>query len=105
MLTTSVIHFSLPSAVSFLIFSLLYCPCASNLAVIKKETSTFYMWFSLISQFTIAYMLSFVVYQALTKGILFAMLISIVIMLIMFAIMFIRKKVKQGKCLTCGKCK
>lgn len=105
LLTTSVINFSLPSAVSFLIFTLLYPACASNLAVIKNETSKFYMWFSVISQFTIAYMLSFVAYQALTKGISFAVLASLVIILIMCALIFIIKKVKQGKCLTCGKCK
>lgn len=105
LLTTSVINFTIPSAVSFLIFSLLYSPCASNLAVIKKETDKFYMWFCVISQFTIAYMISFVIYQALTKGIMFAIILAIVISLIMFAIVFIRKKVEQGKCLTCGRCK
>lgn len=102
---TSVISLTSASAVSFLIFSLLYCPCISNLAVLKKETDKFYMWFAIISQFTIAYLLSFVVYQALTKGWLFAMLMTIVITIIMAVIIFIIKKVKQGKCLTCGKCK
>lgn len=104
-LTTSVIHFSVPSAVSFLIFSLLYCPCASNIAVIKKETDKFYMWFSIISQFTIAYTISFVVYQSFTKGILFSIVISIVIALIMLSLIVATKKVKQHRCLTCGKCK
>lgn len=105
MLPTSVISFTIPSAVSFLVFSLLYSPCASNLAVIKKETNKFYMWFSLISQFTIAYMLSFIVYQTLTKGIVFTMMISIVIMFIMFALNFIRKqfiKKCNGKCFRCN---
>lgn len=104
MLTTSVINFSIPSAFSFLIFCLLYSPCASNLAVIKKETNKFFMWFSLISQFTIAYMISFVVYQALTKGILYAFIVLGVIVLIMSAILLITKQVKHKKCLTCGKC-
>ena len=102
---TSVISFSLPSAVSFLIFSLLYSPCVSNLAVIKKETSKFYMWFSLISQLTIAYMLSFLVYQALTKGICVAITIAIVITLIMFALIFMFKQFSKkcnGRCLRCN---
>ena len=105
LLPTSVINFTIPSAVSFLIFSLLYSPCASNLAVIKKETNIFYMWFSLISQFTIAYMLSFVVYQTLTKGIVFTIMISIVIMLIMVALNFIRKQFIRkcnGNCFGCS---
>lgn len=105
LMASSVVNLTMPSAVSFLIFSLLYCPCISNLAVLKKETDKFYMWFAVISQFTIAYMLSFVVYQSLTKGWLFAMLMTFVIAIIMFVIIFIIKKVKHGKCLTCGKCK
>ncbi len=104
-LPLSVINFSLPSAVSFLIFSLLYSPCASNLAVIKKETSTFAMWFALFSQFTAAYMISFVAYQALAKGIVFALTVTGVVLLILFAFIFTIKKVKHRKCLTCGKCK
>jgi len=102
---TSVISFSLPSAVSFLIFSLLYSPCVSNLAVIKKETNKFYMWFSLLSQLTIAYMVSFVVYQTLTKGIVFAVVISIVITLIMLALIFFFKQFSKkcnGRCLRCN---
>ena len=63
------------------------------------------MWFSLISQFTIAYCLSYVVYLALTKGWMFSILILAVIGIIMCAIIFAIKKVKQHKCLTCGKCK
>lgn len=97
LMSTSVINFSLPSAVSFLIFSLLYSPCVSNLAVIKKETNKFYMWFSLISQFTIAYMMSFLVYQALTKGILFSITITMVITLIMVAMILVRKQF-SSKC-------
>ena len=105
LISTSVIHFNVASAVSFLIFSALYCPCVSNLAVLKKETGSFYMWFALITQFTIAYMLSFVAYQVLTNGWLCAMLIILVITLIAISIVFAIKKVKQHKCLTCGKCK
>jgi len=103
-LSTSAICFTPASAISFLIFSSLYCSCASNLAVLKKETDTFTMWFSIISQFTIAYMLSFVVYQTLTKGWWSMLLAIVIIALILFAVIFTTKKVKQHKCLTCGKC-
>lgn len=105
LVTTNVISFSLPSAISFLIFSLLYSPCASNLAVIKQETNKFYMWFALISQFTIAYMISFIVYQSLTRGIGFAIVISVVITIIMFAIFLLNKqflKKCNGKCFGCN---
>lgn len=104
MLSTSVVCFSKASVVSFLIFTLIYCPCMSNLAVLRKETNKFYMWFSIISQFTIAYMISFIVYQALTRGWMFALVLLLIISLIMLAFVFAIKKVKRGKCLTCGKC-
>lgn len=105
LLSTSVVNFSFASAVSFLIFSLLYCPCISNLAVIKKETESFFMWFSVLSQFTIAYMLSFFVYQSLTKGFAFGIISCFVVALIFFAIVLLTKKIKHPKCLTCNKCK
>ena len=104
LISTSVISFSRASAVSFLIFSLLYCPCLSNLAVLRKETDKFYMWFSVVSQFTIAYMLSFLVYQLLTRGVLFALVILLVVALIMFAVFFMRKQFRlkcRGKCENC----
>ena len=101
----SVISFSPASAVSFLIFSLLYCPCASNLAVLKAETDKFYMWFAILSQFTIAYMLSFVVYQILIKRFLFALLIFVSIIILMFSVMYFAKKIRRPKCLACAGCK
>jgi len=91
-LATSAISFTPASAISFLIFSSLYCSCASNLAVLKKETDTLTMWLSVVSQFTVAYMLSFVVYQTLTKG-WWSMLIAVVIItLILFAVILTKKQ-------------
>ena len=101
--STSVINFSIPTAVSFLIFSLLYSPCVSNLAVIKKEAGKFYVWFCLISQFAIAYMFSFIAYQWLSKGFLYALICLVVIALIMFSITMAFSCLKSpcGKCLSC----
>lgn len=100
---TSVIHFSPASAVSFLIFSLLYCPCASNLAVLRAETDKFYTAFAIISQFAIAYILAFVVYQSAQRGIWFGVILVAVLAIILFSI-FKTKKAKQCTCLTCDKC-
>ncbi len=105
LLTTSVVNFNTASAVSFLIFVLLYCPCVSNISVLKKEVGAFWATFSVISQLTIAYMMSFVVYSGLTKGIMPTILIVFAILFIMLAMIFIIKKVKQNKCLSCGKCR
>ena len=104
-LSTSVVCLTKASAISLLIFSLLYFPCASNIAVLKQETDKFTTIFAVITQFTIAYMLSFVVYQSMEKGFWFMFGGISVIAIIMSAIIFTIKKAKQGKCLTCGKCK
>lgn len=101
----SVINFNIATGLSFLIFSLLYAPCVSNLAVIKKETDNFTMWFCLISQFVLAYLISFIVYQLMTKGIVFTLLILVIISIIILSGCIVIKKVKQNKCLTCGRCK
>lgn len=105
LLTTSVVSFSIPSAVSFLIFSLLYCPCVSNLAVLRKETDRFYMWFAIISQFTIAYIISFVVYQSLIRGLFSGILIVLVLILIVISLVFVFNQIKRKKlkCLMCNK--
>ncbi|MBR2969968.1 MAG: hypothetical protein IKC49_02820, partial [Clostridia bacterium] len=100
-----VVSFSTPSAVSFLIFTLLYSPCISNIAVLKKETDNFFMWFSIISQFTIAYLLSFIVYQTIIHGALFAIITISVIAIILVSIIYFFKIFKKNKCLMCGKCK
>ena len=103
-MASSAVHFNTASALSFLIFSLLYCPCISNLAVLKKEVGKFYMWFAIISQFTIAYLLSFVAYQGMTHGIIYPIIALVVAAIILFSAAYIIKKVKHPKCLTCNKC-
>lgn len=101
----SVINFTSASAISFLIFTLLYSPCASNLAVIKKEVGKFYMWFCIISQLTIAYMLSFVVYQALINGIVHTLISVAIICLVTMCLIICFNKIFSNKCKSCGKCR
>ncbi len=102
---TSVVHFNTASAVSFLVFTLLYCPCVSNLAVLKREVGTFYMWFAIISQLTTAYLISFIFYQGITNGIIYPIITIVVATIILLAVIYIIKKVKHPKCLTCNKCR
>lgn len=101
--STSVINFTTASAFSFLVFTLLYSPCMSTIAVIKKDYGSFAMWFCLISYFTIAYMLSFIVYSTITYGIIHALISLIIIALIMVSIIYLIKKIKTKKCLFCTK--
>lgn len=101
--SSSVINFTTASVLSFLVFTLLYLPCMSTIAVIKKDYGSFAMWFCLISSFTIAYMLSFVVYSTMTYGIIHASISLIIVALIMVSIIYLIKKIKTKKCLFCTK--
>ena len=104
-ISTSVVHFNLASAISFLVFTLLYCPCVSNLAVIKKEIGTFYMWFAIISQFTIAYLLSFIIYNSIVNSFFYAIIVVMAIVLILSLIIYLIKKIRSKKiaCMFCSK--
>ncbi|WP_129599066.1 ferrous iron transport protein B [Anaerophilus nitritogenes] len=52
------------SALSFMVFSLLYLPCVAVIGVIKKETNSWkWTWFSIVYTTLIAWIVSFVVYQ------------------------------------------
>ena len=103
--TTNVIHFNTATAISFLVFTLLYCPCVSNLAVIKKEIGAFWMWFAILSQFSIAYLMSFVIYNTLIHNIFYSLIVLFVIILILTAIIYIIKKIRTKKviCMFCNK--
>ena len=104
-LPTSVVSFTPASAISFVVFSLLYCPCVSNLAAIKNETSKFYMWFSVVSQFVVAYLFSYIAYESITKGLPFAIISLLIVAIISLSIFVVCKKFKQQKCFMCRRCK
>ncbi|MFA5250170.1 MAG: ferrous iron transport protein B [Parachlamydiales bacterium] len=53
------------SAYSFMVFVLLYVPCIATLAVIKKETNSWkWVWFVLFYTMSLAWIISFLVYQS-----------------------------------------
>lgn len=57
-------HFTMLKAYSFMAFILLYVPCLATVGVIKKETGSWkWTWFSILYGLTIAYILSFLIYQ------------------------------------------
>ena len=58
--------FSIPSAVSFLVFALLYSPCIAALSAIHKEFENWKLTiFSIIYQLSVAYILSAITFQVL----------------------------------------
>ena len=77
---TSQVFFTPFSAASFLVFCLLYTPCITTLAVIRKELGIKFALFSLVYQLIIAYLISFLVYSVLTLNfvnLLIAILITV----------------------------
>ncbi|ADG13641.1 ferrous iron transport protein B [Methanocaldococcus infernus ME] len=56
------LSFTLPSALSYLVFSLLYFPCIATLATLKSEVGWKWALFSMISSLLIAYILSSLIY-------------------------------------------
>ena len=52
------------SAYAFMTFTLLYVPCIATIGVIKRETNSWkWMWFSIIYQFLVAWVISFIIYS------------------------------------------
>lgn len=54
------------AAFSYLLFILLYVPCLSTMAAIKKELNSFWMYFSILWSTSIAYMTATIFYQLAT---------------------------------------
>ena len=53
-------------AFSYLIFILLYVPCVSTMAAVKREIGKHWMWFSILWSTGLAYALAIISFQALT---------------------------------------
>lgn len=108
----SAVHFTNVSAISFVIFILLYTPCISACQTMKKEIGRKNMWLSIILQVSVAYISSFLVYNLinsiLTKSFgFFALLVIITILFGVFMVRYLKKKTISvdcnGDCKTCKK--
>ncbi len=63
--TTGVSDFNMANALSFMVFVLLYCPCIASIAAISRESGSWkYGAFAVVYNTVIAWLISFVVYQA-----------------------------------------
>lgn len=102
--SSSPVFFSKASAISFVFFVLLYSPCVSACIMMKKEIGSKSMWLSIVLQFVVAYLSSFVVFNlinsVLTKQFgFFAGLVIIVGLIAVFVIKYLKKK--EIKCEEC----
>ena len=86
--STSVVHFTPASAMSFMVFCLLYCPCISTLATFRKEIGTKWTLFSVFSQFVIAYILSMLTFTLFKITELFGFLTTTICLVILCIIIY-----------------
>ena len=108
-LSTSAVHFNVATGITFLVFTLLYFPCISNFGVMVKEIGIKYTLFSSCLQILIAYLISYIIYTSLTKGIALALIVLLVVTIIFVSIKILYTKIKSKKmfcnnCINCDKC-
>ena len=99
LLSSSPVSFSIHSAISFLVFTLLYSPCISAFEVASKEIGYKFAITSFIFQFMIAYLVSFLAYAMLEYKL--ARILLFVVIVLAFVVGFVVKSKKQTKT-TCG---
>lgn len=109
LIPTSVICFSKASALSYLVFSLLYLPCISTIAVFCKEIGIKWTLTGCLIQLTVAYVTTFVIYKIynyfINYGII-AGVLSLMIFIVISIAFMITKKVLNNKRKKCvGVCK
>ena len=98
------------SALTFMVFTLLYVPCVATLVAIKKEAGLKWMFFSLILQIGVAYLVSLAFYGIgllvlLNPGVTVGVLIVAFVVAVCIAVIISKIKGK-GSCPYCtGGCK
>lgn len=107
-MSSSAVNFSLASGISFLVFTLLYFPCVSNFGVLAKEIGFKYTLLGVALQLGLAYMMAYLVYTLLTKGVIYALVALLVAIIIILSVNIVYKKSKAKKifcsCINCNRC-
>jgi len=106
---TSEIYFASASAVlAFLSFCLLYIPCISTIAVMRKEIGVKWTIFAVVMQFLVAYFVSMIVFNVsqlcYLYGVVKILIIFFVFFLILFAVCRVFKVFKKKECKSCKEC-
>lgn len=100
-------HFSAASAISFLVFVLLYPSCISSISAIRKEMGKKTMWLSVGLQFCIAYVMSFIAYEISKNGLWGVLglgaVVAIVLAICVRRVVNYVKKGCKGDCHACRK--
>ncbi len=107
--STSNVFFTLPTAIAFILYMVVYAPCVAALSSIRKETDTKQMWKVLLSQSLVAYIVALLgrwfTISILEKNILkiLGLIILIATIILVVVKFFLRKNVKN--CEECNDCK
>ena len=107
-LPLSTVFFTPASALSFMVFCLLYSPCIATISVLRKEIGKKWTFISIILQFLIAYATSLIVYLVFRLSEMygiFSVCVCIILLLIVCYSLFMavyKKKHKTFK--TCANC-
>ena len=107
----SAVYFTPASALSYMVFCLIYMPCIATMSVLNKEIGTKWTVISIIIELVIAYLLSLVVYNLYNFinifGLGYFAILLIGLIIIGVSVTFIIKHLKsKDKCKACGyKCK
>jgi len=103
-----VITFSPVTAIVMMVFSLLYLPCVSTMAVLRQEIGLKWTFFACVLQFSIAYGLCFIIYNFATGTAIAKFLIGFFVLLTTFLLLIFSKKLsgKNSFCpFSCKRCK
>jgi len=90
-----------------MVFSLLYLPCVSTMAVLKQEIGLKWTLFACTLQFSIAYGICFLIYNFATGSAVAKFLIGFSVLLGTFLLLFFSKKLcEKSPCcnFNCKKC-
>lgn len=107
-LSSSAVFLSPASAISFMVFCLLYCPCMATISILNKEIGKKWTFILIIIQFVMAYLCSFVVYNIYRITEKIGILTMIVAVLLIFILVvsltkFLKKKKVCSCCVNCKK--
>ncbi len=95
------ISFSPITAVIMMVFSLLYMPCISTIAMLKKEIGLKYTLLACLIQFSISYLICFVIYN-IYLGSLFIKIILIALSICFICVSVYFSIFKKKKCQGCS---
>lgn len=100
--SSSVVSFTGPSALSFMVFCLLYPPCISSISVMRSQIGKKMTVIGILIQFGLAYLISFLTYNICTIfNLSILIIIGIIVCLLFVVLICINNYEKNNICSVC----